>query len=86
MAGLPATTYSVALGAKVDGNVYIIKNSIVPDTNGSGECSAVRGGYHNTMSNGDVMIIKDPSGLKFIGEFDPELSTFANPVIRKKYG
>ncbi len=38
------------------------------------------------MSNGDVMIIKDPSGLKFIGEFDSELSTFANPVIRKKYG
>ena len=86
MSGLPATTYSVALGATAEGTAYIIKSNIVPDTNGSGNCSAVRGGTHGTMATGDVMIIKGPDGSKFIGTFDSETTTYANPVIRKKYG
>lgn len=86
MSGLPATTYSVALGAKADGNVYMTKNNIIPDTNGSGNSAATRGGTHGTMSDGDIMVIKGPDGAKFLGEFDYGITTFDNPVIRKKYG
>ena len=80
------TTYSVgttAISPQISGTV---SNYILPDTSLNGTSAAIAKGMATVMSQGDVMLAKDPSGLVGYYSFDPERSTPANPVIIKRYG
>lgn len=76
-----ATTYSVATtGYRADTAVGP-KSVILPDTNLTGNASAIAGGMQGTMQIGDLVLCKGPDGGQHWYKFDAERSTPANPVM-----
>lgn len=69
-------------------NTTSSKNNILPDADAGGDACASNGWtcMQNNMADGDGFLAKGPDGALFFAEFDAELSTAYNPVIRKKYG
>ena len=74
-----AETYSLAVkGARADGLPTPVKNIKVADS-----VSGSFGAMQNAMQNGTQFLCQNPDGSQSWYTFDPERSTFANPVLRK---
>jgi hypothetical protein len=80
---LPTPTYSVGLGAVKLAHQSVLKEYTIPDSDGGGNPCTSTGGMQQTMSQGDVILVKKPDGSLELCRFDPEHWTPTNPVLIK---
>lgn len=74
-------TYSLSITAASAGSPFQVKNLTLSDTDSTGDVVSTIGGQQGTMSDGDMVLCKNPDGSQSYYRIDPVRSVPGGSLV-----